>query len=101
MMEDIICPRHGWKFDTLNKGKEIENGTVLKIKQMIKIKNHFISGIGFLFQIGLIQKLFMNQFIRVVNYHCINKQFEMNFKSHIEFYKKIIFVLMNIHLKYF
>ena len=28
----IICPRHGWKFDTLNKGKEIENGTVLKIK---------------------------------------------------------------------
>ena len=33
MMEDILfAPRHGWKFDTLNKGKEIENGTVLKIK---------------------------------------------------------------------
>ena len=72
---------------------------------MIKIKKIIsrFPGIGFLFQIGfLIQKLiYKNQFIRVVNYHCINKQFEMNFKSHINFIKKIIFVLMNIHLKYF
>lgn len=28
----IICPRHGWKFDTLNEGKEIENSTIIKIK---------------------------------------------------------------------